>query len=85
MSHAAGTYDEWRVTGWPGDGYDTYEFVWSERLNPHLLVAGSAEAQARAFVTVIRSHVASGQISWRDGPHLGRRAVTIGEWEEVTE
>lgn len=68
------TYEEWRVTGEPGEGYPPYEFTFSP-------VRGESdpEAKARGFVALIGS---VGEV-WAVGPHLHRRTVTVTEWAEV--
>lgn len=67
-----GTYEEWRVTGDPGDGYRPYVCTWgpSDCEDPEL--------SARGFVSLIRS-----ASSWPVGPHLHHRTVTLTAWEEV--
>lgn len=76
----AGTYEEWRVFGQPGHGYPPYSFVWSRLLTPHML--RPPEVAARAFAARVGQPDRSGLWSpWVDGPHLARRTVTIGEWE----
>jgi len=76
MADEAGTYEEWRVTGDPGQGYPPYDFTWSKRLNPHL---GDPEHGAHRFAEMIRGTPPP----WMDGPHLSRRTVVVGEWTEV--
>jgi hypothetical protein len=66
------TYEEWRVTGDPGNGYPPYDFVWSRRVNPQL---GEPEAAARAFM----AH----PWNWDGGPTLSRRTVVVGPWTDV--
>jgi hypothetical protein len=44
-------------------------------LNPHL---GDPETSARAFLDTTTPHV-----GWSDGPHLQRRFVTLGVWQEM--
>jgi hypothetical protein len=70
----AGTFDEWRVTGDPGDGFPPYNFTWSPLRND----LGDPETEARAFVALIHSHG-----RWPDGPHLHRRTMTVTDWEPV--
>jgi hypothetical protein len=70
------TYEEWRVTGDPGEGFPPYAFTWSPFRNPHL--GDDPEASARGFVRLVRSHE-----SWTDGPHLHKRTVTVTDWTEV--
>jgi hypothetical protein len=70
------TYEEWRVTGEPGNGYPAYDFTWSRRQTPDQ----DPEKAARSFIELI----ADG-IGWQDGPHLSRRTVTETEWEPVRE
>jgi hypothetical protein len=71
-----GTFEEWRVTGRPGQGYPPYEFTWSLLRNPHL---GDPETGARGFFSTIPAFTER----WEDGPHLSRRTVTVTEWEAV--
>jgi hypothetical protein len=68
-----GTFEEWRVTGVMD--YEPYAFTWSPALNPHL---GDPETSARAFLDTTASYV-----GWSDGPHLQRRFVTLGVWQEM--
>lgn len=70
----ATTYEEWRVTGDPGEGFPPYEFVWSPLRNPD----HATEGEARGFVRLIESVG-----GWPDGPHLHKRTVTVTEWQEV--
>lgn len=69
------SYEEWRVTGDPGEGFPPYTFTWSS-------VGPSAwefpENEARNFVRLIQDHG-----GWPDGPHLLRRTVTVAEWESA--
>jgi hypothetical protein len=67
----AGTFEEWMVTGDPGEGYPTYRHVYSRRLNPDLT---DPEGAARRFI-------ANTRIAWWEGPYLSRRTVTVTEWE----
>jgi len=69
------TYDEWRITGTPGQDYPPYDFTISPFLNPHL---GDPETEARNFVAM---HAALGD-PWEDGPHLHCRTVTVTEWQD---
>lgn len=70
------TFEEWRVTGDPGDGYPPYEFTWSPFRNPQL---GEPEACARSFAALVDQHG-----RWPDGPHLEHRTVTVTEWTRET-
>lgn len=70
------TYEEWRITGDPGEGYSPYEFTWSPARNPHL--GDDPEKGARGFVRLIESVG-----GWPDGPHLHKRTVTVTEWEDA--
>lgn len=74
----AAVYEEWRVTGDPGDGFSPYAHTWSQFLNPEL--GEDAEVRARGFESLVRM---SHQPQWRDGPHLSRRTVTVSEWERI--
>lgn len=67
------TYEEWRVTGHPGDDFPLYVFTWSP-------VRGDDDPEhvARGFIKLIQAHG-----TWSDGPHLHRRTVTVTEWEEA--
>jgi hypothetical protein len=78
MTDPAGTFEEWRITGDPGEGYPGYHFVWSRRLQPHK--DADPEQSAREFVRRVRQ---AWEMPWASGPHLSRRTVVIGEWEDV--
>lgn len=74
------TYEEWRVTGQPGEMFNgadwpPYDFTWSLRTNPHL---GDPERAARDFMAKVGQYD-----TWRDGPHLHKRTVTVTDWQEV--
>lgn len=69
------TYEEWRVTGDPGEGFPPYTFTWSPYGYP---ATGDAEGEARGFVRMIRE---AWDTPWTDGPHLHKRTVT--DWTEV--
>jgi hypothetical protein len=71
-----GTYEEWRVTGLPGQGYPPYAFTWSLLRNPHL---GDPETGARGFMATIPAFTEH----WEDGPHLSHRTVTVTAWEDA--
>lgn len=71
---AIGEFDEWRVTGSPGEATPSYSFVWSLLRNPHL---GDPEAAARAFMAL------DNVSRWVEGPYLSKRTVTITEWERA--
>jgi hypothetical protein len=71
------TYEEWRVTGDPGEDYPPYEFTWSPARNPHL--GADPERAARHHIALIES---VGE-NWTDGPHLHKRTVTVTDWEAV--
>lgn len=71
---AAGTFEEWRVTGEPGHGYPTYDFVWSPIINPQL---GDPREAALTFIEKIRL-----RDDWADGPRLSHRTVTITNWHD---
>lgn len=84
MTEPAGTYEEWRVHGHPGDGYPPYEFVWSRRLSPNL---DDPEAAARSFVEMVRTGPERSRgfrSPWVDGPHLSSRTVVISDWKDET-
>jgi hypothetical protein len=68
------TYEEWRVTGNPGDGYEPYRFTFSPQ-------RGDADPETVAcnFVRLIHK----GDRPWTDGPHLHRRTVTVTDWEAI--
>lgn len=66
-------YEEWRVTGEPGHGYPTYEFVWSPLINPQL---GDAKEAALAFIEKIWI-----RDDWLIGPYLSHRTVTVTDWK----
>lgn len=71
------TYEEWRVTGEPGYGFPSYEFVWSDGRNSHL---GDPEQAARQFVALIQQ---PDHTKWDEGPYLSRRTVTVSDWEDA--
>jgi hypothetical protein len=75
MNEQVGTFEEWRVTGHPGQGFPPYEFIWSPLINPQL---GDAHEAALAFVERIWVRG-----DWADGPHLSRRTVTLSAWERL--
>ena len=66
------TYEEWRVTGDPGEGFPPYSFTWSTR------GYGEPEVEARSFARTIRVYD-----NWRDGPHVHKRTVTVTDWEQI--
>jgi hypothetical protein len=68
------TYEEWRVTGHPGDGYGLYHFTFSTQRGDT-----DPEAKARNFVRLILD----GNQPWTDGPHLHKRTVTVTDWEAI--
>lgn len=63
------TYEEWRVTGTWLSG-DPYDYVWTRGWD-------EPEREARAQVAYLRTQLFS------DGPHLHKRTVTVGEWEDA--
>jgi hypothetical protein len=67
------TYEEWRVTGDPGEGFPPYTFTFSP-----IRGDDDPEAAARKFVKLVFSHG-----RWPDGPHLHKRTVTVTDWTEV--
>ena len=67
------TYEEWRVTGHPGEGFGLYVFTWSPMRGDD-----DPERTARGFITLVRKHEA-----WADGPHLHKRTVTVTDWQEA--
>lgn len=70
------TYEEWRVTGDPGDGLPPYEFIHS----PYGVArTEDPETAARNFVGLMRDHGKP----WSDGPHLHKRTVTVTDWEAI--
>lgn len=69
-------FEEWRVTGDPGEGYPKYDFVYSPDRNPHL---GDPEQMARKFMAMLAERTPP----WLDGPHLSKRVVRRTQWEEV--
>lgn len=69
-------FEEWRVTGDPGDGYPKYDFTWSPDRNPHL---GDPESAARTFAAAVRMHVTP----WKAGPDLSMRWVKRSKWRQV--
>lgn len=70
------TYEEWRVTGDPGDDDGSpYEFVWSPARNTAF---DGGEVEARRFMALIAEDG-----GWTDGPHLHKRTVTVTDWEEA--
>lgn len=64
-------YEEWRVTGDPGEGYPPYAFTFSPGRGD-----ADPEAAARKFVKLM--HAGHGR--WLDGPHLHKHTVT--DWTE---
>lgn len=76
MSDEATTYEEWRVTGDPGEGYPPYQFTWSP-VNGH----DDPEGSARGFLALLDSV----HDLWRDGPHLHHRTVTATAWRAADE
>lgn len=64
-------FEEWRVTGDPGDGHPPYSFTFSPKRGD-----ADPEDAARNFVALSTQHG-----WWRDGPHLHRRSVTETPWE----
>lgn len=65
------SYEEWRVTGEPGQGFGPYKFTWSpKRGDEH------PEDKARNFVRVIERS----DDPWTDGPHLQHRTVVVTSW-----
>lgn len=77
-------WEEFRVTGHPGDPFPAYDFVWSPRIiSPELIrEAGGVEAAAIDFINRLRD---VWREPWADGPHLHRRTVCHAEtgWEPV--
>jgi hypothetical protein len=71
------SYEEWRVTGDPGQGFPPYEFTWSPARNPHL--GDDPETGARGFIALLQAH----HETWIDGPHLHKRTVTVTDWEQA--
>lgn len=72
------TYDEWRVTGTRLD--QPFKRIFSPTPNGRLFNRGwgeHAETAAREFI----ARTDPGQ--WTDGPHLHKRTVTLGEWEQA--
>ena len=61
------TYEEWRVTGTPSDGFGPLDHIRSAR-------EGESDPEA-AVRKIARAYV------WTDGPHLHKRTVT--DWTEV--
>lgn len=77
-----GVYEEWRVQGdqVPEFGeMPPYDFVWSPRINPHLMEQGgkNAEECARGFAKMVveRSRLVNVRLS--------KRVVQIGEWQSA--
>jgi hypothetical protein len=70
------TYEEWRVTGEPGQGYRPYSFTWSPSTRPGL---HDLEGEARGFIALLKD---VGE-TWIDGPHLHKRTVTVTDWHDA--
>ena len=60
-------HQEWRVSGFPGQEYGPYNFVWGKG-EPD----GEGEHRARAFVAMVTE---PGRARWVDGPHVEYRTV----------
>ena len=67
------TYEEWRVTGNPGEGFPPYTFTFSPIRGDQ-----DPEKSARGFVALVRD-----VSDWADGPHLHWRTVTVTDWQET--
>lgn len=67
------TYEEWRVTGDPGDGYPPFTFTFSPIRGDE-----DPEQSARGFVRLVND-----VSDWTDGPHLHKRTVTVTDREDA--
>jgi hypothetical protein len=65
------TFEEWRVTGDPGEGYPPYAFTFSPKRGDE-----DPASAARGFMRLVVQHG-----RWPDGPHLHRRTVAMTDWE----
>lgn len=75
------TFEEWRVTGTPGDPYPPYDFTFGNATRRARGEDSDPEAEARSFIEFANSMPGN---EWIDGPPLHSRIVAYTEWEART-